>query len=340
MGDIMYNRLNTLFLVFFVFLTGCTIKTAQVELCSETNIPLAEIAPPDSADRKVVFLGVDDSKANADGAGLAGLVESGTTTIIGKTGTDIADPDLADSLRVEIRRYEIRGTSNFKSTLATNAVEGEVVNADLSATFHERYKIETEKGTKWSTAYCSYAATVTGNVKIYSVNPLELIASVPINGDSKMRIDTSNADCPFTQDQKLELFRSAALDGASNKIFKDGVFDQFRQVGHIRELRQCSDDEEANYVWLSTSPDQGAAPGSGVTIYRQYWYEDKLNDTRNLRRKPVATGEIVPTNNTNEAWVHIEDQNAAQSIMLGDIAEITFSDCDQAFKLLCNLPGI
>ena len=150
----------------------------------------------------------------------------------------------------------------------------------------------------------------------------------------------SNSSCPVPAGQDRELYRSAALNNAEANALTDGIFAHFPVLGHVREVRMCKDSDDGNFLWLSTTPEQGASPGSDVAIYQQYWFEDKLNDSRVLRRKQVTSGRIVPTHNPNEAWVQIKEREAVKMVKLGDIAEITHSECTKQYDWMCNVPGL
>lgn len=319
-----------------VILSGCASTPIAVETCPEVDTAVAPERPPESGVRKVVFLGFTDDKAGTSEAGVTGLVESRTATLVSKSGAEVVDTSLAEDLSEQIRRYEIRGESNYSSNLATDAIKGEIVSAGLTYTFIERRKIENDDGVSYTPEKCKFNATLTGTLSIYSVNPLQLMQSVPISGSSALTLEMNNKECPLPAGQDVEMFRKAALNAGKVAAFKNGIYDHFRQIGFVREVRMCSEDEKDNFVWLSTSPDLGATPGSDVGIYRQYWYEDKLEGERMLRRRQVATGRIVTTTNEQEAWVRIEEREAAKSVLLGDLVEITHADCDKAYAWMCG----
>jgi hypothetical protein len=315
---------------------GCATTPVAIEACPEVDTAVAPEKPPKGGKRKVVFLGFTDEQAGTSEASITGLVESRTSTLVSKSGAEVIDPSLAKDLSEQIRRYEIRGESNYSSNLATDAIKGEIINAGITYSFIEKRKIENDDGVSYTPEKCRFNTTISGTMNIYSVNPLQLLESVPINGSSSVTIEMSNRECPLPEGQDNELFRKAALNATKVAAFKNGIYDYFRQVGFVRDVRMCTEEEKDNFVWLSTSPEEGATPGSAVGIYRQYWYEDKLEGTRMLRRKQVATGEVILTTNEREAWVRIEDRAAAKEVLLGDLAEITHADCDKPYAWMCS----
>jgi hypothetical protein len=333
----MHNKFSFIgMLVAAVIMNGCATTPVSVESCPEVDTALAPEKPPEGGKRKVVFLGFSDAQAGTGEAGVAGLIASRTATLVSKSGAEVVDPSLAEGLSEQIRRYEIRGESNYSSSLATDAIKGEIVNAGLTYSFIEKQKIESNEGVSYTPEKCRFKATLSGTLNIYSVNPLQLMESLPISGSSGLTLEMSNKECPLPAGQDEEMFRQAALNAGKVAAFKNGIYDHFRQVGFVREVRMCMEEVKDNYVWLSTSPDQGATPGSDVGIYRQYWYEDKLDGPRLLRRMPVPTGKIVQTTNDSEAWVKIKEREAAKGVMLGDLAEITHADCDKAYAWMCG----
>jgi hypothetical protein len=318
-------------------ITGCAATPFAIDSCDSHDVALSEISPPKHNARKIVFLDFDDSKTGHKDFGLGMVLESKLEAMVNKTGAEIADSSLAEQLSSEIRRYEVRGTSNYRSNLATDAIEGEIIGATLSSSFTKREYIKNVDGSGyWREASCSFNAEVTGNLKIYSINPLSLTEIIPLEGSKKVSIEMSNSRCPLPAGQDKALYQDAVRDITSSKKFKKSIYANLRQIGYVREVRLCDDDKN-NYIWLSTKPDQGAKNGSSVAIYKQYWFEDKINDTRVLRRKQVAEGEIVPTSDPDEAWVQIKDREAIKQVRLGDLTEITQHSCTMQFQWMCDL---
>jgi hypothetical protein len=318
-------------------ITGCAATPFAIDSCDSHDAALSEISPPKHNARKIVFLDFDDSKTGHKGFGLGMVLESKLEGMVNKAGGEIADASLAEQLSGEIRRYEVRGTSNYRSNLATDAIEGEIIGATLSSSFTKREYIKNVDGSGyWREASCSFNAKVTGNLKIYSINPLSLTEVIPLEGSESISIDISNSQCPLPAGQDKALYQGAVRDITSSKKFKKSIYANLRQIGYVREVRLCSEEND-NFIWLSTKPDQGAKEGSSVAIYKQYWFEDKLNDTRILRRKQVAEGEIVPTTDPDEAWVKIKDRAAIKQVSLGDLTEITQHSCTMKFQWMCDL---
>jgi hypothetical protein len=318
-------------------ISGCAATPFAIDSCDSHDAALSEISPPKNNARKIVFLDFDDSKTGHKDFGLGMVLESKLEEMVNRAGAEIADSSLADQLSSEIRRYEVRGTSSYSSNLATDAIEGEIIGATLSSSFSKREYVKlTEGNGYWKEASCSFNAKVAGNLKIYSINPLSLAEIIPLEGNKSISIEMSNSQCPLPAGQDKALYQDAVRDITSSKGFKKSMYANLRQVGHVREVRLCSEDKD-NYLWLSTKPDQGAKKGSSVAIYKQYWFEDKLNDTRVLRRKQVAEGEIVPTTDPDEAWVQIKDREAIKQVRLGDLTEITQHSCTMQFQWMCDL---
>jgi hypothetical protein len=326
-----------------ILLASCAVSTpVTVDTCPTYDSLVSPFKPLESNARKVVFLGVTNNTVPvATEAGLVSLVESGTNFLVGEAGAEIVDPTLALELQDQIRRYEIRGESSYSSSLATDAIRIEIAQTDISSSFSEASSYQDSDGkTHRNPASCSFKATISGSLKIYSVNPLMLTETIPIEGKGSTSIDMGSSRCPLPPGTDAILLRSAAENAANAQNFKKGVFGYFRQVGYVREVRVCADQPTNNFVFLSTRPQDGAAPGSDVNFFRQYYFEDKITGTRMLRKKIIASGKIVDTANADEAWVKIDERDDAQQIQLGDIVEVIQDSCLQAYDWMCGTFGL
>ncbi len=97
---------------------------------------------------------------------------------------------------------------------------------------------------------------------------------------------------------------------------------RFDERSYVQEVRMCYDKRFANFVWLSTGPDNVSKEGTRVNIYRQYWFKDKLKNELTIRRTLIASGKITESAIEEEVWVKISDRNEARAVMLGDIATL------------------
>jgi hypothetical protein len=110
------------------------------------------------------------------------------------------------------------------------------------------------------------------------------------------------------------------VDAASELAHVASTRDLFNEESYVREVRMCFQKKYANFIWLSTAPDDVSKKGTRVNIYRQYWFKDKLKNEVMIRRTLVASGKITESDNESEVWVKISNRNVARKIMLGDIA--------------------
>ncbi len=329
--------------VVVVLLASCAVSTpVTVDICPTYDSLVSPVKPLESEARKVVFLGFTNNTVPvATEAGLVSLVESGTNFLVSEAGAEIVDPTLAMDLQEQIRRYEIRGESSYRSSLATDAIRIEIAQTDITSSFSEASSYTDSDGkTHRNPASCSFKGIISGSLKIYSVNPLRLMETIPIEGKGSTSIDMGSSRCPLPQGTDTILLRNAAENAADSQQFKKGVFGYFRQMGYVREVRICSDQPTNNFVFLSMQPQAGASPGSDVNFFRQYYFEDKIIGTRMLRKKIIASGKIVETANADEAWVQIDERDDAQQLQLGDIVEVIQDSCTQAFDWMCGTLGM
>ena len=323
-------------------LASCASAPVTVDNCASIDVPLSAVKPIDSGKRKVIFLGfTDNTIPAAKEIGTSNLVESGANLLISSSGAEMVDPTLATDLKEQIRRYEIRGESSYKSNLATDAIRIEIAQMNITSSFSEASSYTNSDGkTIRNPASCSFKATVSGFLSIYSVNPLMLMETIPLEGKQSMSVDMNNSNCPLPAGADTSMLRTAAENGAESQKFKKGLFGYFRKNGHVREVRICADQPKANFVFLSIPPQAGASPGSDVKFFRQYYFEDKLAETSLLRKKIIASGKIVETPNADEAWVQVDKREDVQLLQLGDLAEVIQDPCPNKPDWMCNKLGL
>jgi hypothetical protein len=311
-------------IVVTLMLATCASKPVKIDSCPAYDAPVAAIKPLAFSTKKVVFLGFTDNTVPvATETGLVNLVESRTNVLASTAGAEIIDATLARDLQEQIRRYEIRGESTYSSHLATDAVRIEIDQAGISSSFQKADSGKAKDGTRWSTpARCTFKGTVTGSLKIYSVNPIMLTETIPIEGKTSNRIDMGNSRCPVPRDTDTALLKEAAAEAASTVKFQKGVLGYFRQVGYVREVRICRRKAKKNFVFLSIPSQTGATLGSDVNFFRQYYFDDRISGARELSKKLIASGKIIETIYVDQAWVQIKDRDDAQQIQIGDVVEL------------------
>ena len=83
-------------------------------------------------------------------------------------------------------------------------------------------------------------------------------------------LETDDSTCAVEAEVYDEMYRLAAVDAANELAQVASTRDLFNEESYVREVRMCFQKKYANYIWLSTAPDdvskEGTVDASEVTL--------------------------------------------------------------------------
>jgi len=298
-------------------------KNVKVNNCPAISPGVApNLMPANSKARRVIIMPVSIGEiTQAQDAAVNATLEQAITEIIGKAGADVVDRSLAGKLEDEIKRYEQRGESNYKSDLATDAVEIHIANVSFASEYvlPSTYELDGKEVT--NPPKCSYSSRISGFVKVLSVNPISERKTISFDSKRTESMETTTDTCEVSDEQKQGYIRAVAKKAIQNEDTKAEIFEQFRPVGYVMQARKCKGKKE-NYIWINLLPEDGAEPGNSVQIYRQETFMDPISKKQMMNPILVAEGKIIKTANVNQAWVQVKNKDDFESILIGDVVEV------------------
>ena len=220
---------------------GISAKDVKVADCPIISLGTAPILPAtDSKTRKVIMMPVAIGEINqAQDAAINSTLEQAVSEIISKAGADMLARSVAEKLGTEIQRYEARGESNYKTELATDAVEIHISDVSFATKYVQASTYERDGKKVTNPPKCKHDARVSGYIRILSVNPISERKSISINSSRSESIETTTDECEVSESQIEGYLRAAAKKAIQNEDTKAEIFEQFRPIGYVMQARKC-----------------------------------------------------------------------------------------------------
>ncbi|GMR17404.1 MAG: hypothetical protein BMS9Abin32_499 [Gammaproteobacteria bacterium] len=307
--------------------------------CKRYDAEVVNLSTLPDADKKVIMLEFDGGTSRAaENANASGVLRNMFDVLLSKTGVEVTDMSLIENqqIRDAITRYEMEGTSEFSTALATNAIGAKLTTVTLSASYNDGTQTNEKSGLldfnsilsgngvtgnpfgSDSAGYCSHTATVKGVFKVYGINPLKLSSSTEFKNTETVKIESSSGSC-YLDDLESANLVSTAIEKAIKKQASRKIFEVFRSAGYIREIRMCG---KTPYVWISTPPSSGATTKAKVKFFQQDKFIDPITRESINRKRYVGEGQIIETQNPDEAWVKLKNRKYVKNLRIGYLAEI------------------
>lgn len=300
---------------------GCA--TPNWGTMTKVKIPLAEIAPPETMQRQVVLLPVENG---SDGAPIrdntSRIVELIIQQVISEGGAVVLDRNIYKELVDEIIAIEEGdGESVLEIKGATDAVKGSITSVEHNSDFNPASSWTDAKGKRHNTpASCSFTARVTGLIEVYGMRPLSLRESIFFSGTQKNKVQMNNSSCPISETQMKANAEAAARIAASADCAAVGLQNALAPVGYVREYRRMGGGS-GNYFRTSLTPREGANVGEIGDILHQSVEVDPVSRKETVRPERVATGKFEQEE-SGLILIHVKDAAAAGRVMAGDLVTL------------------
>lgn len=309
--------------------TGCA-TTIPV-----TTYPIIDVGKSDNAERKndefrVIVTEIKSSHGSTVTPDLSKAAAGALSKIIQESGARevTIDIDLRDKLEIEFRRYEAEGRSNYTSPKAANlAITGIITNAVITSVYipePKRYDSKAEKMVV-GPPECRYTAKVEGSLEFYSVNPVDRIDRVGLNGFESLNGPAYGQSCrDLSKNQTHTLFLEA-MHKAMNDAAAD-VKNKMASSGYVKLARK---DPKTNKIYyrLSIKPSSGALPGVGVDFLETQVIDGEKEEFT------FATGKVVCTNRSANSYAELETAGAEDKIQVGTPVKLRFPDSGILYML-------
>lgn len=287
--------------------------TKDVLSCERYDTGVVDLSEITSTPRKVIFHQFDDGGIReAKMANASVVLKDAVERMLDKAGVEVDRELMSNSdVRDSVEFLEELGRSEFSTTIPTEVISAKVTSVKMSAS----YKVP-EKS-KYS-PYCLHTARLEGVLHIYDVNTLKLSNAIELSESESISINGTNRNCRLPDAQVADLV-ATAVDEAVKKDASATIYSIFRKAGYVREIRMCG---RIPYVWISTPPSQGATPKAKVKFFEQEQYIDPITQEVINRKRLIAEGKIVETQNPDEAWIKLKSKKEASKVQIGHLAEI------------------
>lgn len=289
----------------------------------KSELPEAEKMPSqaeiENGESKVVIFEVQDgdipeAKQARVGSALTGELEK----FIDRAGAELVDRGVAQKLKDEIRRAEMEGSTGYDGPpVGDFAVRGKISQASFGSDFTEARTWTDDDGkTHRSPPQCTYNATVTANLAVYSLPSLDTAKSVQAEGSVSTSEETRNSNCNAGGDG---LLREAAQEAVQVK--RDVLQNFFAPKGYVVERRALEDD---NVFRVSLGEEYGAKEGADVRIFKTVESTNPLTGETTVESRKVAEGVITNQVNSDTSWVRVGEPEAANKVRMGHQVKIHY----------------
>jgi len=323
----MKNKLLLAVAINTSFLMGCTSISENFVKYQPVSMQKADIMPSkgelSGKKVKIVLFEPGDGSINmAKKAKVGHSISSRLEKYLAEAGAETVDRKIASKLKSELKLAESKGLSEYQGPdIADYAVNGEITNAVVGATFTKRSVYVSSDGKRYVTpAYCRYSANITGNMKVYALPALTYTKTISIEGYASFKSETSNSRCPISKSSQYSLLRSAAENSVKHSRIEFQSF--LAPKAYVLEHRMFDGD---SIFKISAGSGLGFKADSGVEFFTKTKNTNALTGETSIETYPVSGGEVVKgLVSPNYSWVTIDDKEKALTIKLGDLVKLHF----------------
>ncbi len=326
-------KLKLIALASTLLFTGCA-TTIPV-----TTYPVMDLGKSDNAESKndefrVIVTEIKSSHGSTATPDLSKAASGELSKIIQESGARevTIDRGLRDKLETEFSLYEAEGRSDYTSPQAANlAITGIITNAVITSVYvpePKRYDAKAEKMVV-DPPECRYTAKVEGSLEFYSVNPVDRIDRVGLNGFENVTGPAHGQSCRDLSKNQTHILFLEAIHKAMNDAAAD-VKNKMASSGYVKLARKDPKTSKI-YYRLSIKPSSGALPGVGVDFL-----ETQLIDGQK-EEFTFATGKVVCTNRSANSYAELETTGAENKIQVGTPVKLRFPDSGILYMLQKSL---
>lgn len=240
-----------------LFLAGCVVQTVKLDAPS-IGLPLADVMPTErelegNRHRVVIFGTHQHIHATASSTNVGPTVGLELEKYIALTGahiihanheeTELPQASLLSPLAQAIQQFESTGFSAQNDLITADfALTSALTEAMVSASFYPTQNWTDKKGQIFKVpAKCTYNASITGSIKIYSTQPrLALLKNIALDQTLTSTEETRASNCPMSDERKDELLNQVTRQAVKN--IRVQVQNPFAPKAFIIEGKQDGND--------------------------------------------------------------------------------------------------
>lgn len=314
--------------LFLILVSGCS--TGIDNFDKYVPAPLVEskfLPSKEEVQQKLPIVAVFDFTTFDDSAlkaGAADLTQAALKEVVlSDKMAELYNGENPEELRNEVRLAEVSGKPFTGFKTVDYAIDGSI--AKVTFTSENREKFGSDNKDIKHTVY-DYKATVEGEIKVYEVPSLKMIARLPFRGEALQeegreyqnlwRMRKLTGDKAFEQN----LLREAIKNSFSDNREKIKTF--FSRNGFIMEKRVY----EGDAIFLITlGKGDGLKAGDKVEVFDLHMEYNSLTGEKEIFSQILTNGIISNKIEEGRSWITITDKENADKIKLGTPVKFTYN---------------
>lgn len=271
-----------------------------------------------AGERVQVVLAPFTSSASYDGINGGTSATAAMKALLQDGGNiEIIDRNIPKQLMDELIAIEQGGVSQGQSfNLAQFAIRGEVLEMSQGATWTDR-KVVSNDGKNYTTpATCTLNGRARVNIRIYNMNPLELMEQFVVSGSGTSATENPRS-CQGVSDNGKSVVTaiSKAVDDKKNLI--KNMFSPAGMVsGHMVKKNK--------HIFRTTlAPSEIRTDGTKLSLkfYKHVKTEDQITGVVRTLKSEIGTGKVRVARDTGEVWAQV-NKKVAKGILIGDTVSV------------------
>jgi len=243
---------------------------------------------------------------------------------------EIIDRNIPQQLVDELVALEMGGKSQGQSfNMAEFAIRGEVLEMAQSFNWTGPQTVSNDGKNYTTPATCTLTGTARVNVRVYNMNPLELMESFVVEGNRKSNYENVGS-CQGISDN------GQAMSGAVTDAIRDKqavIKNMFPPSGLISGHME----KKNKHIFRTTlKPSDVRSEGEvlKMLVYKKVTSKDQITGQERSLISQIAKGKAVIAGDTGEVWVQVSKKDADQ-ILLGDTVSVN-AGCDGPLDIACQ----
>lgn len=242
---------------------------------------------------------------------------------------EIIDRNIPKQLLEEMRALEMGGVSQGQSfNLAQYAIRGEVLELSQGATWTDKKTVSKDGKNYTTPASCTLTGRSKVNIRVYNMNPLELMESFVVGGSGISNSENVPSCQKITDNGKSVV--SAIADAVGEK--KNHIKNMFSPAGLISGHMV----KGKKHIFRTTlSPTEVRSDGTvlKLKIFKLVKNKDQITGQTRTLKSEIGVGKPRIASDTGEVWAQVS-KKVAGKIMLGDTVTVS-AGCDGPMDLGC-----
>ena len=325
-GDPRMRRyLSPLAIVITLCLAGCATNVSKTfDQYVEATLDKSEQSQArgglrDKKQKAAVFAYEETSSNYTKNVNVKGVAVNRIEDFLQKAGLELVSRrgDERRLLEEETKLYKFfAGSGQYTGpTNSDYTVMGVLTSVDSSGTYRAPYTFQNVK----IPAKCQYSATVTGALRVYSVDEGKILQAINLRGNSSREEDTTSSNCTVTTNI-LPLVRNAVEEALNSQ--RPQLQNIFSQKGFVVDKRVNKNDKKDMIFRVSLGKNDGLEQGTKLEVYTRFLYQDRMVGESRADERKVADGEVTDYVGDDYAWISVSNTEEANKIKLGDHVKV------------------